>query len=229
MPRISNWMSALVLVVVMSNYCYSQNSAPITIVLTPNSGLNATGVAIDADPESLVFPATFDVLEDPSGALQLTIESVSSNTPSATVNGTFLQFSPFLPPLSSFGVDSEGVDTSTQFESDFEEELEISFNQSLFIEQIDLNGLDDGETFSVGGVDILNAGLPFTDIFDFTTGGTNDGLFLAADTPILLRVSGEGASVGLEAITVSVASDPEPSSLLGLLGLAGLFAVKRRR
>ena len=228
MPRISNWMSALVLVVVMSNYCYSQNSAPITIVLTPNSGLNATGVAIDADPESLVFPATFDVLEDPSGALQLTIESVSSNTPSATVNGTFLQFSPFLPPLSSFGVDSEGVDTSTQFESDFEEELEISFNQSLFIEQIDLNGLDDGETFSVGGVDILNAGLPFTDIFDFTTGGTNDGLFLAADTPILLRVSGEGASVGLEAITVSVAV-PEPSSLLGLLGLAGLFAVKRRR
>ena len=133
MPRISNWMSALVLVVVMSSYCYSQNSAPITIVLTPNSGLNATGVAIDADPESLVFPATFDVLEDPSGALQLTIESVSSNTPSATVNGTFLQFSPFLPPLSSFGVDSEGVDTSTQFESDFEEELEISFNQSLFI------------------------------------------------------------------------------------------------
>ena len=229
MPRISNWMSALVLVVVMSSYCYSQNSAPITIVLTPNSGLNATGVAIDADPESLVFPATFDVLEDPSGALQLTIESVSSNTPSATVNGTFLQFSPFLPPLSSFGVDSEGVDTSTQFESGFEEELEISFNQSLFIEQIDLNGLDDGETFSVGGVDILNAGLPFTDIFDFTTGGTNDGLFLAADTPILLRVSGEGASVGLEAITVSVASVPEPSSLLGLLGLAGLFAVKRRR
>lgn len=228
MPRISNWMSALVLVVVMSSYCYSQNSAPITIVLTPNSGLNATGVAIDADPESLVFPATFDVLEDPSGALQLTIESVSSNTPSATVNGTFLQFSPFLPPLSSFGVDSEGVDTSTQFESGFEEELEISFNQSLFIEQIDLNGLDDGETFSVGGVDILNAGLPFTDIFDFTTGGTNDGLFLAADTPILLRVSGEGASVGLEAITVSVAV-PEPSSLLGLLGLAGLFAVKRRR
>ena len=228
MPRISNWMSALALVVVMSSYCYSQNSAPITIVLTPNSGLNATGVAIDADPESLVFPATFDVLEDPSGALQLTIESVSSNTPSATVNGTFLQFSPFLPPLSSFGVDSEGVDTSTQFESDFEEELEISFNQSLFIEQIDLNGLDDGETFSVGGVDILNAGLPFTDIFDFTTGGTNDGLFLAADTPILLRVSGEGASVGLEAITVSVAV-PEPSSLLGLLGLAGLFAVKRRR
>ena len=148
MPRISNWMSALALVVVMSSYCYSQNSAPITIVLTPNSGLNATGVAIDADPESLVFPATFDVLEDPSGALQLTIESVSSNTPSATVNGTFLQFSPFLPPLSSFGVDSEGVDTSTQFESDFEEELEISFNQSLFIEQIDLNGLDDGETFS---------------------------------------------------------------------------------
>ena len=228
MPRISNWMSALALVVVMSSYCYSQNSAPTTIVLTPNSGLNATGVAIDADPESLVFPATFDVLEDPSGALQLTIESVSSNTPSATVNGTFLQFSPFLPPLSSFGVDSEGVDTSTQFESDFEEELEISFNQSLFIEQIDLNGLDDGETFSVGGVDILNAGLPFTDIFDFTTGGTNDGLFLAADTPILLRVSGEGASVGLEAITVSVAV-PEPSSLLGLLGLAGLFAVKRRR
>ena len=89
--------------------------------------------------------------------------------------------------------------------------------------------MDDGETFSVGGVGIVNAVTPFDDIFDFTTGGTSNGLFLAADTPILLQVSGDGAATGLDSITLSVASVPEPSSMLGLLGLAGLFAVKRRR
>ena len=225
MPRISNWMSALVLVVVMSNYCYSQNSAPITIVLPPVPG--ATGVALDN--QSLLFPATVDVLEDPAGVLELTVESVSSNTNTVALNGTFIIISPFIPNISIFGVDSEGADNPTSFESDFEEQLEISFNQSVFIEQIDLDGLDDGETFSVGGVGIVNAVTPFDDIFDFTTGGTSNGLFLAADTPILLQVSGDGAATGLDSITVSVASVPEPSSMLGLLGLAGLFAVKRRR
>ena len=225
MPRISNWMSALVLVVVMSSYCYSQNSAPITIVLPPVPG--ATGVALDN--QSLLFPATVDVLEDPAGVLELTVESVSSNTNTVALNGTFLNTGPFTPNISIFGVDSEGADNPTSFESDFEEQLEISFSQSVFIEQIDLDGLDDGETFSVGGVDIVNAVTPFDDIFDFTTGGTSNGLFLAADTPILLQVSGDGAATGLDSITVSVASVPEPSSMLGLLGLAGLFAVKRRR
>ena len=222
MPRISNWISALVLVVVMSSYCYSQN---ITIVLPPEPG--ATGMALDN--QSLLFPATFVVLEDPDGVLELTVESVSSNTNTVALNGTFINTGPFTPNISIFGVDSEGADNPTQFESDFDEQLEISFSQSVFIEQIDLDGLDDGETFSVGGVDIVNAGLPFTDIFDFTAGGTSDGLFLAADTPVLLQISGDGAAAGLDSITVSVTSVPEPSSMLGLLGLAGLFAAKRRR
>ena len=108
--------------------------------------------------------------------------------------------------------------------------LEISFNQDIFIEQIDFDGLDNGETFLVGAESIVDADTAdFNDIFDFTAGGTSDGLFLSADDTIFLRVSGDGASVGLDAITVSVAAVPEPSSLLGLLGLAGLFAVKRRR
>ena len=106
MPRISNWMSALVLVVVMSNYCYSQNSAPITIVLPPVPG--ATGVALDN--QSLLFPATVDVLEDPAGVLELTVESVSSNTNTVALNGTFIIISQFIPNISIFGVDSEGAD-----------------------------------------------------------------------------------------------------------------------
>ena len=230
MQRISNWMGALALVVVMSSYCYSQNSAPITIVLPPVTG--ATGVALDN--QSLLFPATVGVLEDPSGELELTIESVSSNADSVALNGTFTNTGMFTPDIAIFGVDSEGgADTPTQFDSAFEEQLEISFNQSLFIQEIDFDGLgfnNSGvvETFSVGDVEISGDGLPFTGAFDFTDGGTSDGLFLAADTPILLQVNGENASAGLDAITVRVAV-PEPSSLLGLLGLAGLFAVKRRR
>ena len=222
MQRIFSWMSALTLVLVMSSYCYSQN---ITIVLPPEPG--ATGVALDN--QSLLFPATFDVLEDPDGVLELTVESVSSNTNTVALNGTFLNTGPFIPNISIFGVDSEGTDNPTQFESDFDEQLEISFSQSVFIEQIDFDGLDDGETFFVGVEDIVNADTPFSDIFDFTDGGTSDGLFLSADDTIFLRASGAGAAVGLDAITVRVAGVPEPSSLLGLLGLAGLFAVKRRR
>ena len=226
MQRIFSWMSALTLVLVMSSYCHSQ----ITIILPPAP--DSTGVALDTMPETFMFPETFVVVEDPSGELQLTIESVSSNLPDSTVNGSFFQISPFLPPTSIFGVDSGGptvADASTQFESDLEEVLEISFNQDIFIEQIDFDGLDADETFSVGVVNIVNSETDFNDIFDFTDGGTSDGLFLSADETIFLRASGAGASVGLDAITVRVAGVPEPSSLLGLLGLAGLFAVKRRR
>ena len=226
MQRIFSWMSALTLVLVMSSYCHSQ----ITIILPPAP--DSTGVALDTMPETFMFPETFVVVEDPSGELQLTIESVSSNLPDSTVNGSFFQFSPFLPPTSIFGVDSGGptvADASTQFESDLEEVLEISFNQDIFIEQIDFDGLDADESFSVGVVNIVSSETDFNDIFDFTDGGTSDGLFLSEDDTIFLRASGAGASVGLDAITVRVAGVPEPSSLLGLLGLAGLFAVKRRR
>ena len=226
MQRIFSWMSALTLVLVMSSYCHSQ----ITIILPPAP--DSTGVALDTMPETFMFPETFVVVEDPSGELQLTIESVSSNLPDSTVNGSFFQISPFLPPTSIFGVDSGGptvADASTQFESDLEEVLEISFNQDIFIEQIDFDGLDADESFSVGVVNIVSSETDFNDIFDFTDGGTSDGLFLSADETIFLRASGAGASVGLDAITVRVAGVPEPSSLLGLLGLAGLFAVKRRR
>ena len=226
MQRIFRWLSALTLVLVMSSYCHSQ----ITIILPPAP--DSTGVALDTMPETFMFPETFVVVEDPSGELQLTIESVSSNLPDSTVNGSFFQISPFLPPTSIFGVDSGGptvADASTQFESDLEEVLEISFNQDIFIEQIDFDGLDADESFSVGVVNIVSSETDFNDIFDFTDGGTSDGLFLSADETIFLRASGAGASVGLDAITVRVAGVPEPSSLLGLLGLAGLFAVKRRR
>ena len=226
MQRIFSWMSALTLVLVMSSYCHSQ----INIILPPVPG--STGVALDTMPETFMFPETFVVVEDPSEELQLTIESVSSNLPNSTVNGSFFQFSMFLPPASIFGVDSGGptvADTSTQFESDLEEVLEISFNQDIFIEQIDFDGLGVDETFSVGAVNIVSTETDFDGIFDFTAGGTSDGLFLSADDTIFLRASGAGASVGLDAITVSVAAVPEPSSLLGLLGFAGLFAVKRRR
>ena len=225
MQRIFSWMSALTLVLVMSSYCHSQ----ITIILPPAP--DSTGLALDTLPETFMFPETFVVVEDPSGELQLTIESVSSILPNSTVNGTFISTTFF--SSSSFGVDSGGptvADSSTQIESDFEEVLEISFNQDIFIEQIDFGGLDAGETFLVGAESIVDADTAdFNDIFDFTDGGTSDGLFLSADDTIFLRASGAGASVSLDAITVRVAGVPEPSSLLGLLGLAGLFAVKRRR
>ena len=57
------------------------------------------------------------------------------------------------------------------------------------------------------------------------------GLFIAAGTGVEFRAT--AGSVGLDNLVLEIAPPaavvPEPSSMLGLMGLAGLLAVKRRR
>ena len=77
---------------------------------------------------------------------------------------------------------------------------------------------------------IPNGAADSSDRFNFS-GGTapsgTPGLFIAAGTGVEFRAT--AGSVGLDNLVLEIAPVPEPSSMLGLMGLAGLLAVKRRR
>ena len=61
--------------------------------------------------------------------------------------------------------------------------------------------------------------------------GALDGVEIAAGTSITIEVSGPlvGNRGGTESITFHTTAVPEPSSLLALMGMAGLVAARRRR
>ena len=95
-----------------------------------------------------------------------------------------------------------------------------------------------GEEFSiqVGGsfpIFIENGDADSSDRFDFSGGTTPSGapgLFIPAGTGVEFRATSGG--VGLDNLVLEIAPTaavPEPSSMLALMGLAGLLAVKRRR
>ena len=115
------------------------------------------------------------------------------------------------------------------------ESLTLSFNQDLFFREIDLTSLAGSDVFSIqvaGSSPILipNGAADSSDRFDFS-GGTapsgTPGLFIPADTGVEFRAT--VGSVGLDNLVLEIAPVPEPSSMLALMGLAGLLAVKRRR
>ena len=116
--------------------------------------------------------------------------------------------------------------------------MTLSFNQDLFFREIDFNNLAIGEEFSiqVGGsfpIFIENGDADSSDRFDFSGGTTPSGapgLFIPAGTGVEFRATSGG--VGLDNLVLEIAPTaavPEPSSMLALMGLAGLLAVKRRR
>lgn len=221
------WAGVLALVVMMSSY--SQADIVIDFTTDTNDPLapGATGDLLDdiASVFSSDLPATVDVVEDAIFGLTLTVDSGSSFDPANTdVNAASSSFGPNSPTPTG------GSENPTRFDVDAAELIQISFNLDVFVESIDLTSLSGDDEFTVGtvtGIDDNNTN--GSDIFDFTSGGTSQGIFLAAGSTLLLEATGPaGTSVGIQALDVTVAV-PEPGSLLGLMGLAGLFAVKRRR
>ena len=192
--------------------------SPLTITLNP--GADSSGDATSGD--------TGDARAVP---LQITLLSGTGTGPGSFVSSNG----------SSLGINSDGTDDQfVQFDSDFDESLTISFSEDLFLRELDLSGLGGGEEFSfqVAGSSVVlipNGAADFSDRFDFEGGfapsGT-EGLFLEAGTAIEFRTT--IGTVGIENLIVetalpTAAAVPEPSSMLGLMGLAGLLAVKRRR
>ena len=209
-------------------------NADIVIDFTTDSGFSAmpatsTGDLLDGGFRDSQLPMMFDVVEDTTQGLQIIINSISSfdsalNDADTTINGAD----------TSFGVNSPtppvGTESASRFDVDAAETLVFSFNQDVFIENVDLGNLTGAEEFNFGSqTGISDANTNGSDIFDFTAGGTTQGLFLAAGDTILVEAAGPaGSSVGIQAIDVTVVAVPEPSSI-AFLGLLGLGAIVRRR
>ena len=131
-----------------------------------------------------------------------------------------------------FGIDSDGStgDSSSRFDAGLNESLTLSFSEDLFFREIDFNSLVGSDEFSIqvaGSSPILIG----DGIFGFSGGTTpsgEPGLFVAAGTGVEFRAT--VGSVGLDNLVLEIAATvPEPSSMLALMGLAGLLAAKRRR
>lgn len=206
----------------------------VTIDFTTDTGdamaPGTTGDLLDVNNTSGEFPLTFDVVSDTTLGLEITIESISSfdsaaNPDDTSVNGVGGSFGINSPTLSG-AADSE---EPSRFDVDSSEVLVLSFNRDVIILNADFTSLSGSEEFDFNGITVTNDNTPTSDLFDFTDGGATTGIVLDAGDTITLQAGGPaGSEVGLQSITVDVAAIPEPSSLMALFGMAGLFMMRRR-
>ena len=245
MRRILSLSSVIALTVMMSSFSYAD---VVELDLNFRDQGNSIGDEIerlvnalpgDVDGFDPLSPIDFlladdgDVLTDAEilgGAepsVVLSLLGISSNDTGATVvnNG-----------ISGFAINSSpglsGGDASTALDSGLEEQFTISFDSDIEITEIDFGVFGSGERFQVGDLVIEDGDVNSSDVAFFT----DDPIFVAAGTPILFvpldTLGGGISSIQLQDVTINVLPDaavPEPSSMLALMGLAGLFAAKRRR
>lgn len=203
----------------------SLSLTPVTITLNADTGSSPDSTSGDQGDARPV-----------DERLQITAIAGTGNGSGAHINAS----------STSFGIDStdntdptgEGArENFTQFDANFNESLTLSFNQDLFFREIDFDNLATGEEFSIqvdGSSPIIigNDDADTSDRFDFSGGTTPsgvDGLFIAAGTGVTFRATAGGVGLDNLVLEIATAPVPEPSSMLGLMGLAGLLAVKRRR
>ena len=248
MRRILSLSSVIALTVMMSNFSYGQTVIEFSFedrgssFITPSTetfgsqientelaGLAANPVTITLNPDTGNSPDATSGNQGDERRVPLQITAVAGigSGVGAHINASTLEF----------GIDSDGStgDSSTRFDAGLNESLTLSFSEDLFFREIDFNSLGLNDVFSIqvaGSSAILidDAADDSSDRFDFS-GGTapsgTPGLFIAAGTAVEFRAT-EG-SVGLDNLVLEIAAVPEPSSMLALMGLAGLLAVKRRR
>ena len=255
MRRILSLSSALALTLMMSNFSYAdviefsfedRGSSFIT-PSTETFGSQIENIELADLPVTITLNADTGSSPDATSTnqgdarlvpLQITAIAGTGTGATAHFNGSSLEF----------GIDSVGAnpiggtasDSSTRLDADFDESFTLSFSEDLFFREIDFNSLAGSDVFSIqvdGSSPIIidNDAADSSDRFDFS-GGTapsgTPGLFIPAGTGVEFRAT--VGSVGLDNLVLEIGpapttAVPEPSSMLGLMGLAGLLAVKRRR
>ena len=121
-----------------------------------------------------------------------------------------------------------GVTESSDFNTG--EGFVFNLSENAVIDSIEFENLNAGNIYTVsvdGGPSQTFDGLDG----NITALGALGGAEIAAGTSITIEVSGPLVDNrgGIESISFAVAAVPEPSSLLAMAGMAGLFAVRRRR
>ena len=253
MRRILSLSSVIALTVMMSSFSYAdviefsfedRGSSFITpstetfgsqIEDTEVAGLAANPVIITLNEDTGNSPDATSTDQGDARPVPLQITAIAGTGTGAAAH--------FNGGTTEFGIDSIGAnptggtasDSSTRLDADFDESFTLSFSEDLFFREIDLTSLSGSDVFSIqvaGSSPILiaNGDADTSDRFDFS-GGTapsgTPGLFIAAGTGVEFRAT--VGSVGLDNLVLEIAAVPEPSSMLALMGLAGLLAVKRRR
>ena len=180
------------------------------------SGADGGQVGIELDTNPGLDDLPFMVEVDALPGLVLTLEGITGFGAGVEVNAT----------SERFGVNSEnngpnGNDNTSLIESEFGESFTISFNRDIQVNNFTLDSIGDDESFTFGTATVAGADLPGI-IAEFEEGE------LTFDAGELITISTVGA-VGLETLQLHVKAIPEPSSLLAIAGMAGLFAVRRRR
>ena len=255
MRRILSLSSVIALTVMMSSFSYGQviefsfedrgTSASTTAPSTETFGslvedtllsdLPLSPITLNANTGSSTDSTSGFQGDARAEPLQISVIGGTGTGDGAHFNGS----------TSEFGVDSDGSDgdDSSAFDAALNESITIAFSEDLFLRELDTNSLFSTDQFSiqVEGSDAIliqigdTTGVPgeFTFTGDTTPTGAS-GLFVAAGTGVEFRAT--NGSVGLDNLVVEIAPPgpepdavPEPSSMLGLMGLAGLLAVKRRR
>ena len=199
MRRNFTWASAIVLSVAMASFSYAQNAESVIEINLRSTG--PTGGSLD-NATLASIPFSVPVLEDDEreGAeqLQLTVNSFTG-TDNPTINASAVA-------TMGLGINSGGFnDGFVEFDADCNESLVISFSQDLFIQEVDLTGLnniEENEEFMFGDTLITDDNTPSSDAFNFITDDNPDGMFLAAGETLLLRANVGG--VGVQSITVQI-------------------------
>ena len=246
MQRKMIWLSAIALSVFMTSFSSAQ-------VVELELNFRDTGNSIGDEIERLVTElpgeidgfdplSPIDFLLDDEGDVLTDAEIMAGTEPSVVLSLLGISSDDNDTPgttevnagISGFAINSAGGlgdgDASTALDSGLEEQFTISFDSDIEITAVDFGVFADGERFQVGTTIFEDSDLSGVDVADLSAAP----IFVAANTPILFAplntLSGGNSSIQLQDVTINVLPTvPEPSSMLGLMGLAGLLAVRRRR
>ena len=197
-------------------------------------GDSATIDGLTLELVDIFAPQFADVDMDPATPLELTGTILfASNGANVTTNiaGNRDRIAVNNPSINNTGFDL--IDGGAE-SSDFNTGEGFIFNLSgnAAIDVIEFENLNAGNIYTVS----VDGGpsQAFDGPVDNVTGaglGTLEGVEIAAGTSITIEVSGPLVDNrgGIESITFHTIAVPEPSSLLALMGMAGLVAARRRR